>query len=441
MILIVGMARSGIAAARLLKSQGRSVFVTDAGKPASSRELDAMDIPYETGGHTPSRFLGAEEIVVSPGVPLTIEPLEAARRKGISIVGELEVAHRYLNGEIVAITGSNGKTTTTTLVGEILKTAGRPVQVGGNIGTALCDLVGTSTSRTINVVEVSSFQLDSIRDFRPKVGVLLNITPDHLDRYTDFPAYRASKFRLFENQRESDVAVLNQDDPQCQPEPGCIRARKLSFSRRQRVEAGAFQDGRTLYLAEQPVMEAADVSLRGGHNIENVLASMTVAGVYDIDRPALAGVIRAFRGVEHRIEYVLTIRGVQFFNDSKATNVDSAIKAVESFEGNLVVILGGKDKGASYAPLVDAMRNRVKHIVLIGTAADRIAASIGDLFPVARATSMEDAVRQGFAGASAGDVVLLSPACASFDMFDNYEHRGKVFKESVSRLEASCQRR
>ena len=434
MVLIVGMARSGVAAARLLHERGQSVFVTDSGDAPLRSELDSLGIPYETGGHPPARFLEAEEIVMSPGVPLNIRPLEPARRKGVPIVSEIEVASRYIQGDIVAITGSNGKTTTTTLVGEVLIATGRPIQVGGNIGTAMSSLVDSSLPNTINVVEVSSFQLDGIQKFRPNVAVLMNITPDHLDRYPDFNAYRASKFRLLENQLPSDIAVLNRDDDQVFPPPVRGVAQQRYFSQRQVVDNGAYRSEGTLYLDGKRVMPVSDVSLRGAHNIDNVLATMTVAGCYGVSSKAMASAIGDFRGVEHRIEFVAKVNGVEFFNDSKATNVDSAIKAVQSFDSNIVIILGGKDKGGSYSPLVEAMTaapRRVKHVLLIGAASDRIAAAIGDRLRMTRVASMADAVRFGMETGMPGDVVLLSPACASFDMYDNYEHRGNVFKEAV----------
>ena len=434
MILVVGMARSGLAAARLLQSRGEDVFVSDAGSPKTTAELDSCGIPWECGTHTMERFLAADEIVVSPGVPSDIAPLSAARGRGIPIVSELEVAWRYLKGDVVAITGSNGKTTTTTLVGAILKAAGRVVQVGGNIGTAMCGLVDTSTAQTINVVEVSSFQLDGIRKFRPHTAALLNITPDHLDRYDSFAAYRASKFRIFENQTKSDTAVLNRDDSQVCPPPVAIRARQSFFSRRERTVNGAFRAEGSLYLNEQVVTGVSDVHLRGEHNIENVLAAMAITAGYGVPTAALAKAIREFRGVEHRIEYVASLRGIEFFNDSKATNVDSAIKAVESFQGGLILILGGKDKGAPYDPLIEAMRGKVKHVVVIGEASEKIAKAIGTRFPYSRVESMTDAVKRAGEAGSSGDVVLLSPACASFDMFDNYEHRGREFKKAVLEL-------
>jgi UDP-N-acetylmuramoylalanine--D-glutamate ligase len=434
MILVVGMARSGIAAARLLRSRGEEVFVSDAGVPRTTAELDELGIPWESGKHTMEQFVSADEIVVSPGVPGDIAPLAAARSRGVPIVSELEVAWRYLKGDIVAITGSNGKTTTTTLVGEILKAAGRVVQVGGNIGTAMCGLVDTSTSNTVNVIEVSSFQLDDIRKFRPHTAALLNITPDHLDRYDGFAAYRASKFRIFENQIESDCAVLNRDDSQVYPAGSVVRARQSLFSRTEVVANGAYRSGNNLYLNGQIVMDVSEVRLRGNHNIENVLASMAITAGYSVPTRTLAEAIHEFRGVQHRIEYVAALRGLEFFNDSKATNVDSAIKAVDSFERGLILILGGKDKGAPYDPLVEAMRGKVKHVVLIGEASAKIAGAIGNTVAVSRAKSMADAVKQAADLGASGDVVLLSPACASFDMFENYEHRGREFKKAVQEL-------
>ena len=434
MTLVVGMARSGVAAARLLKSRGESVFVTDSGKTNASEPLVEAGIPWEAGQHTLSHFLSADEIVVSPGVPLNIAPLEAARAKGIPIISELELASRYLQGEIVGITGSNGKTTTTTLVGEILKAAGKTVQVGGNIGTAMCGLVETSTPDTVNVVEVSSFQLDGIVNFRPKVAALLNVTPDHLDRYPNFAAYRRSKFRIFENQREDDVAVLNRDDANVFPPPVGFRPRPLLFSRTDGVSDGAFRFGGMLYLNGQAVIGATDVRLRGEHNIENVLAALAITSRYAVPTVTLCRVVSEFEGVEHRIEYVGITRGVEFFNDSKATNVDSAIKAVNSFDRNVILILGGRDKGASYDPLVQAMSGKVKHVLLIGEAAGKIAMAIGTKFPISHARTLQEAVQQSLSLGAAGDVVLLSPACASFDMFENYEHRGRVFKDAVREL-------
>jgi UDP-N-acetylmuramoylalanine--D-glutamate ligase len=425
------MARSGIAAASLLQSRGYSVFVTDSGEGASIDVLEAAGIPYETGGHSNRLFQEAEEIVVSPGVPLDIEPLTAAMKRGIPVVSEVEIGFRFLQGEIIAITGSNGKTTTTTLIGEIFKTTNRHVQVGGNIGTAMSSLVETSTPETLNILEVSSFQLDTIRKFRPRVGVLLNITPDHLDRYSGFEAYRRSKFRLFMNQTSSDVAVLNRDDPEVYPVPVEIESRQELFSQKKEIAGGAYRKGNQLFFGGERVMAVKEIPLRGSHNVENVLASIAAASVYAVPLPVIAEVVRGFRGVEHRLELVAAINGIEFYNDSKATNVDSTIKAVESFRSNIILILGGKDKGASYVPLINAMKGRVKHVLLVGAAANKIAEALGDLFPKTFVASMADAVDKAHQIGKAGDIALLSPACASFDMFENYEHRGRVFKQAV----------
>jgi len=428
------MARSGVAAARLLKSRGGDVFVTDSGTPEGAEALRASGIGAETGGHTPQLFLSAAEIVLSPGVPPNIPPLQAARKRGIPIVSELEVASRYLQGKIVAITGSNGKTTTTTLVGEILRKGGRRVQVGGNIGTAMCGLVDTSTPETINVVEASSFQLEGIQSFRPDTAALLNITPDHLDRYAGFVEYRLAKFRIFENQRESDVAVLNRDDPQVVPPPVMLNSKVRHFSRKSEVRDGASRAGQMLCLNGDPVVSVSEVQLKGEHNIENILAAMAVVDGYGVPASSLADAIREFRGVEHRIEFVREVAGVRYFNDSKATNVDSSIKAIESFDGNLFVILGGRDKGAPYEPLSAAMKGRVKHVLLLGEAADRIAVAFGAAIPLSRVATLEEAVTRAASLAVPGDIVLLSPACASYDMFENYEHRGRTFKRAVEEL-------
>jgi UDP-N-acetylmuramoylalanine--D-glutamate ligase len=382
--------------------------------------------------HSTDRFRDAEEIVVSPGVRPDIEPLVNARASGVSVVGEMEVASRYLEGDIVAVTGSNGKTTTTSLLAHILNAGSRPVQVGGNIGTPLADLVGSSSAETINVIEVSSFQLDSIRDFRPDVGVLLNITPDHLDRYDDFAAYRSSKLKLFANQTTNDYAVVNRDDPEAFPLPSEVRSRQLTFGRGQARDQGASVQKGQLVLGQEPVLPVSEVPLRGPHNLDNVMASLIVGRLYRMSPPQMAHAVRSFEAVEHRLEPIATIGGVEFVNDSKATNVDSAIKAVESFDGNLILILGGKDKGAPITPLVSAMVGKVSCALLLGASADKFEDAIGDAVPTRRVRSMTDAVNVAIAVSSPGDVVLLSPACASFDMYRNYEERGADFKRAVA---------
>jgi UDP-N-acetylmuramoylalanine--D-glutamate ligase len=428
----VGMAQSGLAVSRLLREKGIEVFATDSDRePALVGEFEREGIPFETGGHSRGRIETADEIVVSPGVPIDITPLAIARGRGIPVVSEIEVASRYLEGDVVAVTGSNGKTTTTLLVAHILRNLKRPVQVGGNIGTPLAALVGSSTKETINVIEVSSFQLDSIQAFRPAVGVLLNITPDHMDRYADFKAYRGSKLNLFRNQTADDCAVVNRDDENVFPLPPGIKSRQLAFSRLQTLDEGAWVQEQQLVVDREAVMPARDVPLRGQHNVENVLGALLVGRTFGLGLDRMADAVRSFQPVEHRLEPVATIDGIQFVNDSKATNVDSAVKAVESFHGNIVVILGGKDKGVSFGPLVEAMKGKVILALLIGSAAGKLGKEIGAEVPNERVKSMSDAVTRAMRVARSGDTVLLAPACASFDMYTNYEERGEDFKQVV----------
>lgn len=434
-VVVVGMARSGLAVSRLLRGRGIEVLATDAQPdPPMQPDFEGEGIECETGGHSLKRFEDADEVVVSPGVPLDIDPLRASRRRGIPVVSELEVAARYLEGDVVALTGSNGKTTTTALVGHILASGSRPVQVGGNIGTPVSALVASSRMETINVIEVSSFQLDGIQRFRPHVGVLLNIAPDHMDRYRNFEAYRQSKLRLFANQNENDFAVINRDDGNVFPLPAGVRSRHLEFSLRGRARTGASVRDGQLIVGETPVMPVAGVPLRGAHNVENVLAGLLVARIYGVFGSAAARAVESFRPVEHRLEPVATVDGVEYVNDSKATNVDSAVKALESFSEPVVVILGGKDKGAPLEPLVEAMRGKVRLAVLIGASADHFEEAIGGAVPGRRAGSMKEAVEAAAGSARTGDVVLLSPACASFDMYRNYEDRGADFKNAVKSL-------
>ena len=432
MVVVVGMGQSGLAVSRLLASQGIEVFASDADPdPPLRDEFDSSDVAYETGGHSLDQFARAREIVLSPGVPIELDALREARQAGVGIVGELEVASRYLRGEIVAITGSNGKTTTTLLTASILKSGPRPVQIGGNIGIAASDLVETSTHDTINVLEVSSFQLDGILGFRPNVGALLNITPDHLDRYDDFAAYRMAKFRLFANQTGEDVAVINRDDPESFPLPVPIAARLRYFGRDKPGGLTARVSGEFLMIRSHRVMKVSESPLRGTHNIDNVLAAILIADAFGITPDDMAASIRSFRGVEHRLETVGTIDGVEFVNDSKATNVDSAVKAVEAFSAQLVLILGGRDKGTSLKPLVEVMDGRVRHVLTIGEAAPKFEQAIGGRLPTRRVRTMAEAVDSALAVAKPGDVVLLAPACSSFDMYTNYEQRGRDFRDAV----------
>jgi len=444
-VLVVGLGRSGAASALFLKARGAQVTVSDA-KPQDElgEEIPVLldhGIAVETGGHGERTFRGQDLIVVSPGVPTDSPPLVQARALGETVIGEIELAAQFLPGRIVAITGSNGKTTTTTLAGEIVAAGGYPTMVGGNIGTPAISLVERATPETIVVLEVSSFQLETIQNFRPKVAVVLNVTPDHLDRHRTFAAYTDAKARIFENQRAEDFAVLNADDPTCVALASRTRAQVFWFDRKKEVKQGAYvHDGRVLFrdASGQPeIMLVSEVPLKGAHNVENVLAAVCVGALMGCEAERIRKAVRDFKAVEHRLEYVATIRGVEYYNDSKATNVDATIKALESFPANIHLILGGKDKGSDYTVLNDLLRQRVKRVYTIGAAAAKIESQIKGT-EVVQAETLETAVKRAAAAAQPGDVVLLAPACASFDQFRNYEHRGQVFKEVVWALAAEA---
>ena len=438
-VLVVGLGRSGVASALFLKSQGARVTVSDVKSPEQLREeipvLLDHGIAVETGGHGERTFQNQDLIVVSPGVPADAEPLMQARGQGQPVIGEVQLAAEFLKGAIIAITGSNGKTTTTTLIGEILAAGALKTLVGGNIGTPAVSLVERSAPDTVTVLEVSSFQLETIRSFRPKIGVVLNVTPDHLDRHRTFTAYVDAKARLFENQQPEDFSVLNADDPTCVDLAGRTRAQVFWFSRKREVAQGAYvHKGEVLFRragAQQAVILASEIPLKGSHNLENVLAAVCAGALMGCDASKIARAIRDFKAVEHRLEYVATVRGVEYYNDSKATNVDATIKALESFPGNIHLILGGKDKGSDYTVLNDLLQQRVKFVYTIGTAAEKIQSQIKGATSIVPAGTMDAAVKQAAASAQPGDVILLAPACASFDQFQNYEHRGRVFKDLV----------
>jgi len=440
-ILVVGLARSGAAAAEFLRSRGARVVVNDA-KPESelkdAESLRAKGIEVVAGGHPPGLFEGAELIVVSPGVPLALEPFQRARAAGAAIIGEVELAARFLRGRLIGITGSNGKTTTTTLAGELLRGAGFPTQVGGNIGTPLISLVETSRDDGLAVIELSSFQLEAVERLRLFVSVIINITPDHMDRYDSMDDYAAAKANVFRNQTADDFAVLNADDERVSKMDSLTRARPIFFSRRRELDDGIFlRGGEIVHRAsgvESALIARNEITLRGDHNLENVMSALAVGIACGASADSMRAGVRDFKGVEHRLEFVAEIGGVKFYNDSKATNVDAAIKCIEAFEGGVNVILGGKDKGSDYSPLAPPVRARCSNVILIGAAADKIAAALGGSRPLRRASTMEEAVEIGLKIAEPGEVVLLAPACASFDMFDNYEHRGRVFKEAVRNL-------
>jgi len=445
-VLVVGLGKSGVASALFLKARGARVTVSDA-KPEDElgEEIPALldhGIAVETGGHGERTFRGQDLIVVSPGVPIDSPPLVQARTLGETVIGETELAAQFLPGRIVAITGSNGKTTTTTLAGEIVAAGGYPTVVGGNIGTPAISLVERATPETIVVLEVSSFQLETIHTFRPRIAVVLNVTPDHLDRHRTFAAYTDAKARIFENQQAEDFTILNADDPTCVRLASRTRAPVFWFSRKKEVKQGAYvHDGRVFSRdasGQREIMLVSEIPLKGAHNVENVLAAVCVGALMRCEPERIRKTIRDFRAVEHRLEYVATIRGVEYYNDSKATNVDATIKALESFPANVHLILGGKDKGSDYTVLNDLLRQRVKRVYTIGAAAGKIESQIKGTVEIVHAETLEAAVERAAAAAQPGDIVLLAPACASFDQFQNYEHRGRVFKEVVSGLAAEA---
>jgi UDP-N-acetylmuramoylalanine--D-glutamate ligase len=445
-VLIVGAARSGIAAARFLLSSGARVVLTDSKSKEALPDIAPLlepaaypgELVLELGGHRSQSFSSCNFIVVSPGVPMVLPEFDISRKAGIPILAEVELAYRHLKGKLIGITGSNGKTTTTALVSELLKGAGLRGHAAGNIGTPLISFVADSTPDDIFAVELSSFQLEGIHQFRPAIGSILNLTPDHMDRYSGFEDYIGAKRRIFFNQSKTDFAVLNSDDPRTVALAAEVNSKPVLFSRVAELRQGAFvHQGTVVYLDEAGLKELFPVSaipLKGAHNLENVLAACAMAILAGAHPESLEKSVRDFKGVEHRIEWVSEIDGVPYYNDSKATNIDATIKSIESFPGNILLIAGGRDKAGDFTVLRSLVRERVKHLVLIGEAADKIRKALFGMAEMSEARSLQEAVSICRALARAGDVVLLAPACASFDMFQDYEHRGRVFKEAVRRL-------
>ena len=442
-VLVVGLARTGVATALFCAARGAAVTATDSRSEAdvgqeTSARMRTAGVNVELGGHQEQTFLQQDLIVPSPGVPADAPLLQAARAKGVTVWSEIELAYRFRQGKLIGITGSNGKTTTTSLVEHILRTAAFPTILTGNIGTPLISCVDSMTHDTVTVVELSSFQLELIQEFRTDISVFLNLTPDHLDRHHSMELYSKAKARIFENQREEDFAILNADDPATTP-LAPTRPRVYWFSRKQRAAQGAFLRGDDIVFRdegqEEVVLRRQEVPLPGTHNLENVLAAIAAARLAGAGAKAIAEGARSFAGVEHRLEFVREINAVRYYNDSKATNVDAALKALDSFSGRILVILGGKDKGSDYTELQKPLRERAILALLIGAAADKIESQIFGSVAIERAGTLDHAVEIASQAARPGDVVLLAPACASFDQFQNYEHRGRVFKGLVHELE------
>lgn len=433
-VVVVGMARSGVAAVELLRSKGADVRAVDQ-NPNSSAAISVEP-------QTTSSFAGADLIVLSPGVPADLPVIEDQRKKGVKVIGDLELASWFLRGEIIGITGANGKTTTTAMTGHILKHSGIPVQIGGNIGTPPCAMVEASRDDQWNVLEVSSFQLETTETFRAHIGAALNVTPDHLDRHHTLELYAAAKGKLFVNQLVTDFAVLNADDSTCREYATSGKGSPVWFSSTHEVSPGAFLKEGQLFLDGEPLMSATEVPLRGVHNVENAMAAAAMAKLAGATHAQIRAAVMSFPGVEHRLEFVREIGGVAWYNDSKATNVDATLKAIAAFDGGLWVILGGKDKNSDYTPLAEPLRTRARGILLIGASANKIESQLRDAglschgeVAVFSCGTLESAVAASHDRAESGDTVLLAPACASFDQFENFEHRGRAFKRLVKALQ------
>jgi UDP-N-acetylmuramoylalanine--D-glutamate ligase len=424
--VVVGMARSGVAAAELLREKGARVRTVDQ-NPAA---IPGVNIEPQTE----DAFAEAELIVLSPGVPPDLDIIANARRRGVPVIGDLELASWFLKGEIIGITGANGKTTTTALTGHILAASGVPAQVGGNIGTPPASMLKTSKAGQWNVLELSSFQLETTASFRAHVGAALNVTPDHLDRHYTMENYAEAKARLFVNQRIGDFAVLNADDPVCASYAGRGAGTPVWFSSTREVSPGAFLRNDCIFLDGEPLMKAAEVPMRGLHNLENTMAAAVMAGLAGVTHAQIRDAVMTFPGVEHRLEFVREIAGVAWYNDSKATNVDATLKAIAAFPGRLWVILGGKDKNSDYSLLAEPLRAKAHGALLIGAAAQKIEAQLHGAVPLIRSGTIAQAVADAHSRAKSGDTVLLAPACASFDQFENFEHRGREFKRLIAEL-------
>ncbi len=437
-VTVVGMARSGQAAVELLLEKGAIVRAVD-----EQPHAPVHDIPVEP--QTSAPLDNAELIVISPGVPSDLDVLNAARSHGVPVIGDLELASWFLRGDTIGITGSNGKTTTTALTGHILKQSGIACQVGGNIGTPPASMVAFSRPGQWNVLELSSFQLETIQDFRAHIGVVLNVTPDHLDRHGSFEKYAAAKRRLFDTQGPGDFAVLNADDPTCAGYARHTMANVIWFSLEKAVDSGAWLENGEIRYDGRFVLHAEDIPLRGRHNIQNVMGAAIAARLAGATLEQIVAAVRTFPGVEHRLEFVRQLDGVSYYNDSKATNVDATLKAIDAFPGGLWIILGGKDKNSDYTALRQPLRDKARAVLLIGAAAPIVEAHLrsepcpNGALRIENSGTLGDAIRAAQREARPGDTVLLAPACASFDQFENYEHRGRVFKEIVNSLKGSTE--
>ncbi len=440
-VVVAGGGRSGVAAAELLAARGARVTVSDPAPFDGGDRLRHQGITVEIGPHPPALFASAELVVLSPGVPANQPAIDAARHAGVPVIGEIELASRWLHGRVIAITGTKGKSTTTTLAARMLQEGGFDVTAGGNLGVALSGQVAASRPESFHVVEVSSFQLESTDTFHPWIAVLLNLSPDHLDRHATFDEYGAAKARIFANQTPDDWAVVNADDPAALL-LSRGRARRFDFALDAKVTDGVTVAGDEIVRRERgataaPLLPLTSVHLPGRHLLSDVLAATAVGCVAGVPPAAIRRAVEGFSGLEHALEPVATIDGVRFVNDSKATNIAAARRAIESFDGGEVVIMGGRFKGGQFEDLRDVVAERATGIVTIGEAAPLVTSALADLVPIRHAASMADAVRTAQAMAAEGGVVLLAPACSSFDMFHDYAERGREFRKAVLALKSA----
>jgi len=443
-VLIMGAARSGIAASKFLHAHGAHVVLTDIKSGETLRDVDkevkGLGIETLWGEQPDVKKMAPDFIIVSPGIPLNIPPLIEAVKLGIPVLSELELAYRFTKAPFIAVTGTNGKTTTTALVGRLFLDKGKNVVVGGNIGLPLITHVENLTKDDLIVAEVSSFQLESIIDFKPRVAIILNITPDHLDRHGTMEAYRAIKARIFKNQQEEDILILNFDDPLVKELAIGAKSHVIFFSRKNKLEEGVYLENSRLVInigeGPVPICEPGEINIKGSHNLENAMAAVAAGYMLGLEPEDLKKTLMSFPGVPHRLEVVAEIRGVKFINDSKGTNSDASIKALEAFQEPLILIAGGRNKGSDFRDFAAKIKEKVSKLILVGEAAGEIKKAVTEVgfHNFYEAADYPEAVAKAFALAKEGDVVLLSPACASFDMFNNFEERGNVFKELVLQL-------
>jgi UDP-N-acetylmuramoylalanine--D-glutamate ligase len=445
-VLIVGLGKTGEALLSFLLNHGARVMISEKKNSEEMSQKFSLwkkrSVQVESGKHELESFLQSDFIVPSPGVPM-IPELAAARKKGIKIISEIELAYKFLRGKIIGITGSNGKSTTATLTHKILKEGGLKAFLAGNIGTPLISFVENSEDDHVYVTEISSFQLEYADEFKAPISVFLNISPDHLDWHSSFAAYFGAKKKLLANQNEDDIAILNRDDLRVWRLEKESKARVYAFSRERKVSPGCYTEGDWVVLQdkkEERLLRSAEIPLIGIHNQENIMASSLVGHIFGLSLRQIKESIKGFKGLEHRLEKVLTIKGIDFYNDSKATNVDATLKSIQSFDRKIILILGGRDKGGDFHKLAKAIREKVKKTILIGEAKEKIARTLNNTVPSESVSSLREAVRAGYSEARPGEIILLSPACASFDMFQSFEERGKVFKQEIFALEQGLEK-